>query len=339
MTEHLSQTITTNIRDLRQDSAAQRITQSNISAVTEQCQAVPKCDGLNSEDLREWIRNVDIAIENTTTVPHNVERITRKTTTGVLYRTLEKWKRAIPVSIPPTLPDWPSMRKHVIANFLGANEEDRLRAELSRTKQGPETILSFNRQFREKADMAYGLEPRDANHELLLVRAYVSALTDTNLARKVVSKTNMANLKEAMAYTDRKEATTELFFSLRPGEEMMDCSAVAPTPKTGLHAKTHEELVTLVGTLNKKVSTLKKERTPPSTNTGRPHEERRYGAPPSNPQRPPPMNTGRPREERRYGEPPQCYYCGHLGHVQRECRKQQRDYNSHQQRRQPSLNE
>jgi len=271
MTEHLSQTITANIRDLRHDSAQQRLTQTNVSAISEQCQAVPKCDGLNNEDLREWIRNVDIAIENTANIPHNVERITRKTTAGVLYRTLEKWKRAIPVSTPPTLPEWPSMRKHVIADFLGANEEDRLRAELSKTKQGPETILSFNRQFREKADMAYGLEPRDANHELLLVRAYVSALTDTNLARKVVSKTNMVSLKVAMAYTDRKAADTELFFSLRPGEEMMDCSAVAPTPKTGLHARTHEELVTLVGTLNKKVSTLKKERTQPS-----------------NPQRPPP---------------------------------------------------
>jgi hypothetical protein len=51
------------------------------------------------------------------------------------------------------------------------------------------------------------------------------------------------------------------------------------------------------------------------------------------------MNTGNPHEERRYGEPPKCYYCGHIGHVQRECRKRQRDYHSHQQRGQHSLNE
>ena len=61
MTEHLSQTITANIRDLRHDSAQQRLTQTNVSAISEQCQAIPKCDCLNNEDLNLFAIYIDFS--------------------------------------------------------------------------------------------------------------------------------------------------------------------------------------------------------------------------------------------------------------------------------------
>ena len=69
--------------------------------------------------------------------------------------------------------------------FLGTNEDERLRLELSKIKQGADGILMYNRKFCELADAAYG-EQRQEEVERTIRCHYKTSLNDCDLAKKAI---------------------------------------------------------------------------------------------------------------------------------------------------------
>ena len=97
---------------------------------------------------------METAVQATAGVPNNVHRIARKTTRGQLYRAIEQrfW-------ITPGI-SWAVLKAYVSDAFLGTNEQERLRLEMTKQKQGTDGILMFNRKFSALAEIEYGTEAR-----------------------------------------------------------------------------------------------------------------------------------------------------------------------------------
>ena len=52
----------------------------NANRVKEACENVTRCDGLVIDELREWLADVDIAVEQTADIDKSVYKIIKKTT-------------------------------------------------------------------------------------------------------------------------------------------------------------------------------------------------------------------------------------------------------------------
>ena len=195
MTDTVAAAVTTNVERLiaakEEDSTRNR----NQGKIQDQCAHIERCDGLIMEDIREWIRKVQLAVQNTQTIPHNVRRIARKTTTEQLYRAIERWC----IGKPDVEITWVNLSHYVQDAFLGSNEAERLRLDLAK---GADSILMFNRKYRELADAAYG-ENRGNDAERTVIRHYLTALKDRELAKKVIMENKTATLTETINFVDR----------------------------------------------------------------------------------------------------------------------------------------
>ena len=178
------------------------------------CENVIKCEGMVA---------METALQATMVVPNNVHRIARKTTRGQLYRAIEQRFRNTPGI------SWTALKAYISDAFLGTNEQERLRLEMTKQKQGTDGILVFNRKYRALAEMAYGTKPRAPDIEKLLIRHYVLALNDRDIGRKIITESAADTLADALAYADRRAMGEELFLSMTV-EEMMDVSTVTVPP-------------------------------------------------------------------------------------------------------------
>ena len=159
ISKSITDTIKGSVNRLVQEQREGQQRSTNQGKIKEQCENITKCDGLVTEEIREWLKSVDLAVRNTNTIDNNVRRITRKTTGGQLYRSIEAKFQANAATT------WMQLKTYVSDAFLGTNEGERLRLELSKVRQGPDSVLMFNRKFREMADTAYGVAPRQAEIE------------------------------------------------------------------------------------------------------------------------------------------------------------------------------
>ena len=219
MTDTVAAAVTTNVERLITVKEEDNTRNRNQGKIQDQCAHIERCDGLITEDIREWIRNVQLAVQNTQTIPHNVRRITRKTTTGQLYRAIERWcigKSDAEIT-------WANLSHYVQDAFLGSNEAERLRLDLAKVKQGADSILMFNRKYRELAD---------------------AALKDRELAKKVIMENKTATLTETINFVDKMAMGLELFNTMFE-EEPMDCSMVdkekTATDKSDLEKKLEKQ--------------------------------------------------------------------------------------------------
>ena len=281
MTDTVAAAVTTNVERLiaakEEDSTRNR----NQGKIQDQCAHIERCDGLITEDIREWIRNVQLAVQNTQTIPHNVRRIARKTTTGQLYRAIERWC----IGKPDAEITWANLSHYVQDAFLGSNEAERLRLDLAEVKQGADSILMFNRKYRELADAVYG-ENRGNDAERTVIRHYLTALKDRELAKKVIMENKTATLTETINFVDRMAMGLELYNTLFEGEEPMDCSVIGKEKegKTDVEKKM-ERQETKIAKLQAQLRQM--------TLKG--------------------LGMSRP------GRPIKCFECGQEGHVRREC--------------------
>ena len=154
----------------------------------------------------------------------------------------------------------------------------------------------FNRKFREKAEAAYGDTPRAVEVEKTIIRNYVMALTDKDLARKIITESGAETLAEVIRYADKVATGIELFDTIFSQEEPMDVSVVtSPAP-----AKDHVDLKKQIERQNTKIdkleAQLKQERDQKVTT-------------------------------RSLSQEVQCYLCGQFGHIKRDCRKAQGAHN------------
>ena len=286
MTDTVTNAVTANIAKLIAVKEEEKLEGKNQNTIRDQCAHIERCDGLVTEDIREWLRNVNLAVQNTQGIPHNVRRIIRKTTTGQLYRAVERWCLAQP----PDGVTWTNLSRYVQDSFLGTNEAERLRLDLAKVKQGADGILMFNRKYRELAEAAYG-ERRGAEAERTVIRHYLTALKDHELSKKVILESNATTLAEVITYVDKMAMGLELFNTMFE-EEPMDCSMVdkekTATDKSDLEKKL-EKQNTKIAKLQAQVQAMSMDRSPPS----------------------------------RPGRRITCYQCGKEGHVRRDCPKNQ----------------
>lgn len=266
---------------------------SNIADIKEAAAAVDKCDGVHSHDVREWLKSMTVAINTTKAIPHNVHRIIRKTTSGALYRSLVEYLDSVKGT--PAANDWKIIRAFVTNTFLGQNELERLRLELSKCKQGSDNILLFNRKFKEAAAVAF-VEPRNPETERMVLRYYATSLHDSVLARRIIVESNAKTLEEAQKYADKMEAGEELYRSLIGDHEPMDCSAVTGQTRTPTDKRIQQQ-DTKIAKLEAQLAQLQSK--------PRQQQHREESAP-------------------RRNKEVKCYNCKKMGHYQRDCRQPQR---------------
>lgn len=288
ITDSVTASITANVGALIADNHRNREISKNQERIKEQCSHIEKCDGLATEDIREWLRNTGIAVKNTDGIVNNIHRITRKTTSGQLYRTIERWFQ----TKGDAAITWDELRKYLQDSFLGSNEEERLRLELSKVKQGTDGILMFNRKFRELADSAYGAI-RTNEVEKTIIRNYLMALRDKDLAKRVIIESEAKTLEAAVTYVDKVAMGMEMFETIFQFDEPMDCSAVEVSKKTD----NSSELQKKVERQNTKIAKLEAQLEMLKV-------------------------SGKSRSQPRNGGP-RCYNCGREGHVRRDCRQMQ----------------
>ena len=228
--------------------------------------------------------------------------VAARTVSGSLKKEVERFLGAQPNRAQTP---WVTLRDHIRATFLSANEAERLKSELEKMAQTSyETLANFNRRFRESANKAFP-QPRTPDAERLVLRAYSRGIYSTALAKKLIVEGRPANLDAAFQYAEGQAAGNEMFDGLERrsrDEEEMDCSATGDSQSLAekvLEAlegirKSHERVVTRVAKLEASGSS------------------QRGGGPRK-------INT--PRAPLKWTEDgrPICYHCGKAGHKGAEC--------------------
>ena len=150
---------------------------------------VQTCDGSTHEDTRRWIEEIEMAEPTVTT---DIMRLVRRTVAGSLRKEVEKLTVLHKRNDDPNQATWKNVKEGVVTAFLPADEITHMRGRMEKVKQAEkEDIQTFNRRFRDMAEIAYPLLPdktRSDETELTLVRLYGRAIYSDTYARKLAVK-------------------------------------------------------------------------------------------------------------------------------------------------------
>lgn len=178
------------------------------------------CDGEQPAQVKQYLRELDLVADD--------QRIAvlRQTARGVLRREFERFRAAN-----ATAP-WAALRAHLLASFVSVDNAEALKQELTKIRQEPfESILSYNRQFRELADEAHprpAQGARNVDQERALIKAYGKGLAHDTLARKLTSQGWPATLNDAMTRTSRVETAQKVYDHLGRIPEPMEVGSAPP---------------------------------------------------------------------------------------------------------------
>ncbi|ELU12578.1 hypothetical protein CAPTEDRAFT_201626 [Capitella teleta] len=114
---------------------------------------------------------------------------------------------------------WDEIEDHLLKAFISTDHQDRLKEGLRRVRQKThETMLSYNRRFREMARDAFPF-PRNQEQERELITLYGKGLAKNEVAKKLASRGWPQDLEAALRATETMEAR-HLTESLLPPENL-----------------------------------------------------------------------------------------------------------------------
>ena len=178
------------------------------------------CDGEDPAQVKKYLKEVQLVPDN-----HKLE-VVRRTARGPLRREFERYVTGHLAA------NWGAIAHHLTSSFVSSDNQEALRGELHKIKQEPfETILSFNRRFRELAQDAYPAPGgnRNADQERQLIRAYGKGLALDKVARKLTAQGWPATLEMAMERTATFETADTVYDHLGRSTEPMEVGAAATT--------------------------------------------------------------------------------------------------------------
>ena len=324
--------------DAEQARAQARQEADNRQKAEAQVKRVPPCDGATPQGVREWIAEVDLTRHYSDSTVY----IASQTAKSALRRELEHFLSS---QRDRRLVTWDQLKAHLQGAFLSPHEDDRLRHELEKVKQGAyETSASYGRRYREAADLAYP-DPvgaaRNENQVRLLLKHYLRGLRDRHTVERLVREGRPADFSQAMTLVQGYEADDyRLSLALDEHvdgrrEEAMEVGAYSRAPPARAQgpvtkeadenysrdlAEMKRQVSGLTQQFTKLVATLKNQPQDASKTVGRQ-----------------PHGRGQPRKEGRPAAAgqedlnqfsseglPICNYCKKSGHIARNCLKRQR---------------
>lgn len=288
--------------------------------------AIPHCDGLNQDNLRDWLREIDMTVENSKLTLYIASLASR----GSLRREIVHFLSLHPDRTQAT---WVKAKAHIQKVFLSPREQDRLRAELQTIRQGGfETTPAYCMRFRELAEVAYKKSthlngqtlPRSKEVEELILDAFIGGLSDQDMADKLLNFGMPSNYTDAIERVSEYDAnntklslTRQRFQGLRQ-EEPMDISAVTKGPSASDDlAEVKRQVSGLANQFTKLMATLKSGHSAPV------HQAPAQRAPAQHSARQP--RQGDPEYTFTPEGRPICNYCNKVGHIAKVCRKRQTD--------------
>jgi hypothetical protein len=280
---------------------------------------VPSCDGSSPGTVREWLREIDL----TTPYLDLTVYVATQSAQGALRRELEHYleqqKSRDRVS-------WKDLRGHLQKAFLSPHEEERLRHDVEKMRQGAyENTAAYGRRFRESADLAYPVLEgvRNQDQQRLLLRAYMRGLRDRHVVERLIKEGRPDTYSQAMNLVTAYEADDyRLRLALDEGttgsaEEPMEVGALQPAAAPDSSwakdlAEVKRQVSGLTQHFTKLMATLQKGELPQ-----KPSREQRD----SRGRRPP--AEGNTEFAYTPEGAPICHFCHKEGHIQRFCRLRQ----------------
>lgn len=280
---------------------AQHLQEQNERALMhDQCVKVEPCDGSDPTLVKRFLRDLEL-------VPIQLRfEVFERTARDSLLREGIFWFRQN-VDRP-----WPAFKMHIIQSFVSQDTDGVMKKELYKIVRQPyETIVSYNRRFRDLTNEAYPREvdangaflPRNPDQTELLIKTYAGGLKDRNLATRIVTPDWPNTLEEAMeraALTEKKIENVQRLGYPEPMEiDVLHEKAGNRTQKADTHNLELHNLKSLYGKLESKVDKFIK-----AVESTKPQQGQREYVPKQ-------QNKAQIR----------CYYCDKPGHIQRDCRK------------------
>lgn len=289
---------------------------------------ITPCDGSNPQTVRQWIRQIGLTVNYS----YLTVFIASQSSGGELQRELEHYLDLQPDRKAVT---WTQLKKHIQEAFLAPHEDDRMRNELDKVKQGAyENTASYGRRFREMARQAYPNDSADGNQNdaevRVLLKAYVRGLRERSVVERLFREGHPANYRAAIKLVAQNESDDyRMKAAIEDGfwerqEEPMDVIHVASKALTQKDDPKLLELDRKISGLTtqftKLMATLKQTTASPAiTQMAQPTS--------TLPKSTPNTSTGTDQHSFTQSGAPICNFCKNIGHIQRHCRKRQ-----HQQR-------
>ena len=183
--------------DRAQERAAENLRRGRAAARAEVKRLVlqmTKTDGGSTAALRVFIRECELAAGQAVEVAAQAAQ-------GALRLEIERFIAEQATQAPPVLRHdvpWAALRTRIAEVFLGANEADALRREVSVCRQTLfETALQYTVRFRELSEVAYP-QPRVPEADRTLREAFVRGLQSEEWKREIILRQRPATLADAI---------------------------------------------------------------------------------------------------------------------------------------------